>query len=97
MPTPERPADLRQRGHVGGELPAVPVPGECRQAPELRHRLTLERFKRKKKKLQSFLSARYTQPSPWQHSCFVGKVKEKFLWKNWGDSGVESQQVISYF
>ena len=28
VPAPERPAHLRQRGHVGGELPAVPVPGE---------------------------------------------------------------------
>lgn len=25
---PKRPAHLRQRGHMGGELPAVSVPGE---------------------------------------------------------------------
>lgn len=50
VPTPERPADLRQRGHVGGELPAVPVPGECRHTPELCRRLTLERLKKKTKK-----------------------------------------------
>lgn len=48
VPTPERPADLRQRGHVGGELPAVPVSGECPPAPELHHCLTLERYIKKK-------------------------------------------------